>query len=78
MPLLCVFDQIVCARRILTSTQDLRALCGPHDPEMGRLLRPDTLRAKFGGKDSVDNGVHCTDLEEDGQLEVEYFFKILQ
>ena len=26
----------------------------------------------------VKNAVHCTDLPEDGVLEVEYFFKILQ
>ena len=28
--------------------------------------------------DKVMNAMHCTDLTEDGQLEVEYFFRILQ
>ncbi|XP_022255569.1 nucleoside diphosphate kinase 7-like isoform X2 [Limulus polyphemus] len=51
-------------------------LVGPHDPEIARLLRPHTLRAKFG-TDKVKNSVHCTDLPEDGILEVEYFFKVL-
>ena len=55
---------------------DLRALCGPSDPEVARVLRPNSLRALFGSN-KVENGVHCTDLEEDGSLEVEYFFKIL-
>jgi hypothetical protein len=32
-------------------------------------LRPSTLRAKFG-KTKVQNAVHCTDLPEDGLLEV--------
>jgi nucleoside-diphosphate kinase len=55
----------------------LRALCGPHDPDIARALRPNTLRALFG-KDRVKNAVHCTDLPEDGILEVQYFFELLQ
>lgn len=37
--------------------------------ELARELRPNTLRAKFG-KTKVQNAVHCTDLPEDGLLEV--------
>jgi len=55
----------------------LRSLCGPHDPELAKTLRPTTLRALFG-KDRVKNAVHCTDLPEDGVLEVQYFFELLQ
>ena len=54
-----------------------RDLVGPYDPEIGRHLRPDTLRAKFG-EDRVKNAVHCTDLEEDGKLECQYFFDTMQ
>lgn len=57
--------------------KSFRELCGPHDPEIARTLRPQSLRAKFG-IDRVKNAVHCTDLPEDGILEVEYFFNILQ
>lgn len=53
-----------------------RQLVGPHDPEVAKHLRPDTIRAQFG-VDRVRNAVHCTDLPEDGLLEVEYFFNIL-
>jgi len=53
-----------------------RKLVGPHDPEVAKHLRSDTLRARFG-VDRVRNAVHCTDLPEDGLLEVEYFFNIL-
>ncbi|XP_061593588.1 nucleoside diphosphate kinase 7 [Cololabis saira] len=53
-----------------------REFCGPADPELARLLQPNTLRALYG-KDKVRNAVHCTDLAEDGVLEVQYFFKIL-
>lgn len=56
--------------------QSFRAFCGPPDPEVARTIRPNTLRAKFG-KSTILNGVHCTDMPEDGALEVEYFFKIL-
>uniref|UniRef100_A0A668A4A1 Nucleoside diphosphate kinase homolog 7 n=1 Tax=Myripristis murdjan TaxID=586833 RepID=A0A668A4A1_9TELE len=53
-----------------------REFCGPANPEIARHLRPTTLRALYG-KDKVQNAVHCTDLPEDGVLEVQYFFKIL-
>jgi len=45
----------------------LRELCGPHDPEMARTVRPKSLRAVYG-RDKSKNGVHCTDLPEDGVL----------
>lgn len=57
-------------------TKTFREFCGPADPEVARHLRPGTLRAIFG-KTKVQNAVHCTDLPEDGLLEVQYFFKIL-
>ena len=55
----------------------LRELCGAHDPEIASHLQPDSFRARFG-KNKVNNAVHCTDLPEDGPLEVDYFFGILQ
>ena len=55
----------------------LRELCGAHDPEIASHLQPDSLRARFGAS-KVKNAVHCTDLPEDGPLEVDYFFGILQ
>lgn len=55
---------------------EFRKLCGPKDPELCRQLYPDTLRALYG-KNIVHNAVHCTDLPEDGEQEVEYFFKLV-
>lgn len=57
--------------------QAFREFCGPSDAQMAQRLRPNSLRARFG-VDRIKNAVHCTDLVEDGVLEVEYFFKILQ
>ena len=54
----------------------LRAVAGPHDPDIARVIRPGTVRADCG-IDKVQNAVHVTDLPEDGQLEVEYFFSML-
>ena len=54
----------------------IRALVGPHDPDLAKNLRPNTIRALFG-TDRVHNAVHCTDLQEDGKLEVDYFFNQL-
>lgn len=57
---------------------DFRKLCGPSDPEIARVLAPDSLRAQYGGFSKEENAVHCSDLPEDGPMEVEYFFQILQ
>ncbi|XP_071085099.1 nucleoside diphosphate kinase homolog 7-like [Haliotis cracherodii] len=62
--------------RAQDAPKTFREMAGPADPEIARHLRPRTLRALFG-TDKVRNAVHCTDLPEDGLLEVEYFFKIL-
>ncbi|KAL4453729.1 hypothetical protein ABPG74_009625 [Tetrahymena malaccensis] len=57
--------------------QNFRELCGPFDPQIAKQSRPNSIRAQFG-IDRVRNAVHCTDLQEDGLLEVEFFFCILQ
>lgn len=56
--------------------QKFRLICGPADPHIGKILRPKTLRAVFG-VDKIMNAIHCTDLNEDTLLELEYFFKVL-
>mmetsp|Transcript_40629 Transcript_40629/g.35846 ORF Transcript_40629/g.35846 Transcript_40629/m.35846 type:complete len:350 (+) Transcript_40629:71-1120(+) len=55
-----------------TFTQ-FRNFVGPKDPEIAKYIRPNTLRAKYG-VDRIKNGVHCTDLKEDGNLESKFFF----
>jgi nucleoside diphosphate kinase len=47
--------------------------CGPVDPCIARSLRPHTIRSEFG-VNKVKNAIHCTDLEEDGELEAQYIF----
>merc|ERR1712166_1173778 len=54
------------------AVSSFREFVGPNDPEIARTLCPHTLRARYG-HDKIRNGVHCTDLPEDGGLEVEYF-----
>ncbi|CAI2736240.1 unnamed protein product [Schistosoma spindalis] len=56
--------------------QAFREFAGPIDPEIAKYLRPDTLRARFG-VNKVKNAIHCTDLPEDTEREVNYFFNIL-
>lgn len=73
---LCSGPCLVMEVRQENAVDAFRKLVGPHDPEVAKHLRPDTLRAKFG-IDRVRNAMHCTDLPEDGLLEVEYFFNIL-
>ena len=60
-----------------SSVQLFREFVGPRDPDIARKLRPNTFRVRFE-KNLTENAVHCTDLLEDGALEVEYFFKVLQ
>jgi len=59
------------------TVQAVRKVIGPHDPQIAKSIRTNTLRSVFG-KDKVKNGFHCTDLEEDGQIECEFFFSIMQ
>lgn len=56
--------------------ETFREMVGPTDPEIARYLRPKSIRSRFG-VDKVKNGIHCTDIPEDGALETEYFFRIL-
>lgn len=51
-------------------------VAGPYDVEMAKSLYPDTIRAKFG-KDRIQNAIHCTDLPEESENELSYFFDIL-
>ncbi|XP_059693946.1 nucleoside diphosphate kinase 7 isoform X2 [Haemorhous mexicanus] len=73
---LCSGPCIAMEIRQFDPSKVFRDFCGPSDPVLARHLRPGTLRAVFG-KDKIQNAVHCTDLPEDGLLEVQYFFKIL-
>ncbi|KAF7283255.1 hypothetical protein GWI33_001081 [Rhynchophorus ferrugineus] len=72
----CVALEICGQTDDLDAHLDFRSFCGPSDPDIGRQIRPATLRARFGC-DKYKNAVHCTDLPEDTALELEYFFKIL-
>ncbi len=55
-----------------------KGLCGAYNPQVGKGRgERDTLRAQFG-VDLHRNGVHCTDLPEDAQLECEFFFVLHQ
>jgi nucleoside-diphosphate kinase len=73
---MCVGPSVVLEVRQKEAVESFRQLVGYHDPEVSKHLRGDTLRAQFG-IDRVRNAVHCTDLPEDGLLEVEYFFNML-
>eukprot|EP00922_Rhytidocystis_sp_ex-Travisia-forbesii_P040125 GHVS01059678.1.p1 GENE.GHVS01059678.1~~GHVS01059678.1.p1 ORF type:complete len:257 (+),score=19.82 GHVS01059678.1:425-1195(+) len=65
----------ICSSRDDT-VEAFRELCGPIDPEIAKHLRPKSIRA-IHGETRVQNAIHCTDLPEDGKLEVEYFFSVL-
>jgi len=68
--------QVIFKEKPEASVLALRELCGAHDPEIASHLHQGSLRALFG-ENKTKNAVHCTDLPEDGPLEVEYFFSIL-
>ena len=62
----------------------LRGMVGPRDVDVARRVRGETLRAKFGVPSSSGGpgskaklGLHCTDLAEDGPLECEYLFSLV-
>lgn len=55
----------------------LRAVAGPFNVTYAKCLAPQSIRAQFG-VNNVDNAVHVTDLETDGQLETNFFFRVLK
>jgi len=56
---------------------DFRNLCGPIDPEIAKRIRPKTIRARFG-ENVIQNAIHCTDLPEDTELELNRFFNLFK
>ncbi|XP_066601082.1 nucleoside diphosphate kinase homolog 7 isoform X2 [Prorops nasuta] len=72
----CIAMEVKPKDEQLNVNVEFRKLCGPLDPEIAKQIRPNTLRAKYG-KTRPQNAIHCSDLPEDGVLEAEYFFKIL-
>ncbi|TGZ67273.1 hypothetical protein CRM22_004877 [Opisthorchis felineus] len=72
----CVALEIATTEEGVDVQKTFREFVGPLDPEIAKFLRPQTLRAKFG-VDKIRNAVHCTDLPEDTELEVNFFFRIL-
>lgn len=56
---------------------EFRKFAGPMNSFVSRQIRPHSLRAMYG-KNKYENAIHCTDLLEDTQLELEYFFKVLE
>ena len=58
------------------AVEKFRKFCGPFDPEIARKLEPNSLRSRYGF-DRVKNAVHCTDLPEDGQLEIHFVFSTI-
>uniref|UniRef100_G1KKD0 Nucleoside diphosphate kinase homolog 7 n=1 Tax=Anolis carolinensis TaxID=28377 RepID=G1KKD0_ANOCA len=69
---LCSGPCIALEIRQIDPEKIFRDFCGPSDPEIARYLRPGTLRAIYG-KNKIQNAVHCTDLPEDGLLEVRLY-----
>lgn len=51
----------------------MKVLCGPADPDMARIVAPDSIRAVFGIS-SIFNAIHVTELEEEGPRECHYAF----
>ncbi|KAJ8737610.1 hypothetical protein PYW08_000205 [Mythimna loreyi] len=72
----CLALEVKCKDPNLNVVCEFRKLCGPRDPNLCRQLYPESIRALYG-KTPIHNAVHCTDLPEDGEMEVQYFFKLL-
>ena len=72
---MCVALQLTRQENVDTIVDELREIAGPRDPEIARVLRPESLRARFG-EDKQRNAVHVTDLPRDGPLEVDFFFHL--
>ncbi len=70
-PLLAV---LITGRDGTDVVSDFRDLTGPINPQLAKVVRPQSLRALFGN-DAIKNAVHCTDLSCDGVMECKYIFE---
>ena len=66
------------------AVETVRAIAGPRDVEVARRVRPHTMRAKHGVAAAAGGpgararlAVHTTDLAEDGPLEADYVFNLV-
>ena len=57
------------------SVLELRELCGPSDINVARIIRPESIRAKFG-INNTQIAVHCSDIPEEAPIESQYFFEL--
>ncbi|GFR08233.1 nucleoside diphosphate kinase homolog 5 [Trichonephila clavata] len=49
-------------------------LMGPEDPKMARILKPDSIRAKFGGENILRNAVYGSEDAVKAEEEIRFFF----
>ena len=56
-----------------TFVENVRTVAGPFAPSIAKVLRPASLRARFG-LDVAHNGLYCTDLPEDAADDVAALF----
>ncbi|CAL5978926.1 Nucleoside_diphosphate kinase [Hexamita inflata] len=72
------FDDGVCIAIELTGSNDViqnaRNIVGPFDPEIAKLLKPQSVRAVFG-KDCVQNAVFVTDIAEEAEIHSDFWFR---
>lgn len=61
----------------LNVVETVRELVGPFDPVIAKHLRPKTIRGLYG-VDRVKNAAHCSDLENDGACDTQFFFSTLK
>ncbi|GBN55387.1 Nucleoside diphosphate kinase 5 [Araneus ventricosus] len=62
---------IVAGRGAISKWLDLM---GPENPKMARALKPDSVRAKFGGENILRNAVYGSESVDKAEQEIKYFF----
>ena len=57
--------------------EDFMQLAGDIDPQEARETNPNSLRAQFG-TDISRNAIYCSNAKDEGIMECEYFFRLLE
>lgn len=55
--------------------REFREFAGPVDIKVAKVIRPNSIRAKYG-KNQTYCAVHCTDIPEEAEIETRYFFEL--
>lgn len=71
---MCIAIELIGSDDVIASARDM---CGPFDPEIAKVLKPQSIRAIFG-KNVVQNSIFVTDIPEEAEIHSDFWFRTIE